>query len=84
MAFSCEIITPEGTLFSSKEVTQLKVPNANKIGTFAILTTHAPMIAQTGSGNLLIQAADLKKEKIIEIEESFLRIENDKVTLLVN
>ena len=85
MAFSCQIITPEGILFSSDHVTQLKIPNAGEQGgTFALLSAHAPLIAKTMKGKLLIEESNSKEEKKIEIDESFIRVENNVVTILVN
>lgn len=79
--FQLEIITPNEVAFS-KDVASITAPGSE--GSFGILANHAAFIASLDKGELKIKEPGQTKPQIIDINEGFLEVLNNKVVVLVD
>lgn len=73
-----DILTPEKKLFA-EEASSIKLPGV--VGGFEILENHAPLIAALQKGN--IEITQNGKKKTIAIEDGFVEVLNNKVSVLI-
>ena len=73
------ILTPDKELFQGK-VTSVNVPAID--GRFEVLKGHAPIVAALGKGEVRYQLSKGEKRSI-RIEQGFIEVLRDEVSLLV-
>ncbi len=73
------ILTPDKELFHGK-VTTVNVPAVD--GRFEVLKGHAPIVAALGKGEVRFKPVKGEK-KSIRIEQGFIEVLRDEVSLLV-
>lgn len=73
------VLTPDHKVFEGK-ITLLKVPGT--MGSFEVMKGHAPIVSSLGQGIVKIKAMD-GKEKTFQIEDGFIEVLNDQISLLV-
>ncbi|MDO9512834.1 MAG: ATP synthase F1 subunit epsilon [Bacteroidales bacterium] len=74
-----EIITPETTVFSSKDIVLVQLPGTD--GSFEILQNHAPIIASLKKGKIKI-IDQAKTTQFIEINGGVVEVLANKVLIL--
>jgi F-type H+-transporting ATPase subunit epsilon len=74
-----EIITPEGLLFAG-EITIIKLPG--KLGSFEIMTNHAPMISTLVQGKIKVKETN-DIVSYFEIKGGIVEVANGEVKVLV-
>jgi F-type H+-transporting ATPase subunit epsilon len=77
--FSLEVITPEKVLLS-QEAASIVLPAGN--GSLGILPGHAPLISKVGIGILKVRDT-AKKEKLVFVNDGFIMVSLEGVTILV-
>jgi F-type H+-transporting ATPase subunit epsilon len=78
-SFSLEVITPEKVLIS-QEAASIVLPAGN--GSLGILPGHAPLISKVGIGILKVRDT-AKKEKLVFVNDGFIMVSLEGVTILV-
>jgi F-type H+-transporting ATPase subunit epsilon len=78
-SFSLEVITPEKVLMS-QEAASIVLPAGN--GSLGILPGHAPLISKVGIGILKVRDSG-KKEKLVFVNDGFIMVSLEGVTILV-
>lgn len=73
------ILTPDKELFQGK-ITSVNVPAID--GRFEVLKGHAPIVAALGKGEVRYQLSKGEKRSI-RIEQGFIEVLRDEVSLLV-
>ena len=76
--FPCILVTPEKAVFEG-EVSYANVPAHD--GQEGILTHHAPLLAQLGTGTLTLTLPDNSK-KAWQLEGGFAQMNENRLTLL--
>ena len=79
--FKLELITPNKIAYS-KDVASIIAPGSE--GSFGILANHAPFMTSLDKGELKIQEPGQVNPLIIDINEGFLEVLNNKVVVLVD
>ena len=79
--FKLELITPNKIAYS-KDVASIIAPGSE--GSFGILANHSPFMASLDKGELKIKEPGQTKPQIIDINEGFLEVLNNKVVVLVD
>ncbi len=79
--FKLEIITPNEVVYI-KDVASIIAPGSE--GSFGILANHAPFMASLDKGELKINEPGQTKSQIIDVNEGFLEVLNNKVVVLVD
>jgi F-type H+-transporting ATPase subunit epsilon len=77
--FSLEVITPEKVLLR-QEAASIVLPAGN--GSLGILPGHAPLISKVGIGILKVRDTG-KKEKLVFVNDGFIMVSLEGVTILV-
>ena len=77
--FNLEVITPERVLIS-QNASSVVLPAGN--GSLGILPGHAPLISKVGSGILKVRDTG-KKEKLVFVNDGFIMVSLEGVTILV-
>jgi F-type H+-transporting ATPase subunit epsilon len=78
-SFSLEVITPEKVLIR-QEAASIVLPAGN--GSLGILPGHAPLISKVGIGILKVRDTG-KKEKLFFLNDGFIMVSLEGVTILV-
>ncbi len=78
--FDLTVLAPDHALFEGR-VTSLVAPGID--GYFGVLARHAPMVAQLGSGAMMIRQEN-GSEEYFAVSAGFLEIELDGVTILAD
>jgi F-type H+-transporting ATPase subunit epsilon len=78
-SFSLEVITPEKVLIR-QEAASIVLPAGN--GSLGILPGHAPLISKVGTGILKVRDTG-KKEKLFFLNDGFIMVSLEGVTILV-
>ncbi len=76
---SCEVITPEGLVYSG-EVNMVVVPG--EVGEIGILPLHAPLIATLTVGEMRVKIGD--RWDYIAIYGGYMEVSEDKVIVLAD
>jgi F-type H+-transporting ATPase subunit epsilon len=75
-----EILTPEKKLFSG-EVYGVQMPGIT--GLFEVLEKHAPLVSALKAGRLKVLRDKQAHTTLYDIQEGFVEVLNNKVTVLV-
>jgi F-type H+-transporting ATPase subunit epsilon len=78
-SFSLEVITPEKVLIR-QDAASIVLPAGN--GSLGILPGHAPLISKVGIGILKVRDTG-KKEKLVFVNDGFIMVSLEGVTILV-
>lgn len=78
MTIKLHILTPEGTLVKA-DVSLVSLPGM--LSPFTVLPGHATMVTALDEGN--IRYVEDGKEKFLQIQEGFVKVENNVVTACV-
>ncbi len=73
-----EIISPKGKIFAG-DVTSVSLPGT--FSAFEVLNNHAPIISSLKSGKIVYKTDDAERE--LTIEDGFVEVENNVVTVCV-
>ncbi len=79
--FTLELVTPSKVVYS-KDVESITAPGSE--GYLGILANHAPLITSLEKGELKIREPGQTKPKIIDVEQGFLEVLDNKVVVLVD
>ncbi len=74
----CEIITPNGTIFSG-DIASVTLPGSE--GEFGVLPHHASLVALLSSGVIEIETEDKSKE-LVAVNWGHVKVDEGKVTIL--
>ncbi len=81
MSFRLEVITPSEVAYS-KDVISINAPGSE--GYFGVFSGHAPLITSLKAGLLKIQEPEQPKPHLINIDEGFLEVLDNRVVVLVD
>lgn len=73
------VLTPDRKIFEGK-IKLLKVPGTT--GYFEVMKGHAPIVSSLGEGSVKIKIKE-GSEKSFQIEDGFIEVLNDQISLLV-
>lgn len=76
---SLRILTPEGAIFETENLSSVTVPLVDG-GSIGIRPGHAPLIAETAQGNIRYQTES--ENKVIELHPGVLEINNNIIIIL--
>ena len=78
-AYQLEIVTPSGTAYSGS-VESLQAPGS--LGSFGVLSRHAPMIAGMKTGSLAFTEEGAGEARAMACSGGFVEVLGDRVTVL--
>jgi F-type H+-transporting ATPase subunit epsilon len=74
------VLTPDKKIFEGK-ISRVSVPGTD--GEFEVLDNHAPIVSSLGVGNVLINTVDNKTPISLSIQNGFIEVLDNKISLLV-
>jgi F-type H+-transporting ATPase subunit epsilon len=74
------VLTPDKKIFEGK-ISRVSVPGTD--GEFEVLDNHAPIVSSLGEGNVLINTVDNKTPISLSIQNGFIEVLDNKISLLV-
>ena len=74
------VLTPDKKIFEGK-ISRVSVPGTD--GEFEVLDNHAPIVSSLGEGNVLINTVDNKTPISLIIQNGFIEVLDNKISLLV-
>ena len=79
VAYTLEIVTPSGTVYSGSVVSLL---GPGSQGAFGVLARHAPMITAMRTGRLSFKEDGVAESRMLACSGGFVEVSTDRVTIL--